>query len=160
MERLCKLLLKHRIPVYTSCVGNQLPGALPCVLSLNELSRRLLSETSDLLPASLPLKFLPLSSSPSSFSSYFRIQKGNFLLITLPLHISFYSCVMLFINCLLFMVLSLFLLYPTQTQRERSIYIVLQLYTLCGLNRWGKLFCCAFEDTENKAIKDSQVLMF
>lgn len=111
-------------------------------------------------PASLPLKFLPLSSSPSSFSSYFRIQKGNFLLITLPLHISFYSCVMLFINCLLFMVLSLFLLYPTQTQRERSIYIVLQLYTLCGLNRWGKLFCCAFEDTENKAIKDSQVLMF
>lgn len=54
-ELLCKPLSKHRILVYTSCVGNQLPRALPRVHTLNELSRRLLSETSDLL-----LKFLLL----------------------------------------------------------------------------------------------------
>lgn len=51
-ELLCKLLLKCRIPVYTLSVGNQLPGVLPRVLTLNELSPRLKSETSDLLPVS------------------------------------------------------------------------------------------------------------
>lgn len=133
MERLCKLLLKHRIPLYTSCVGNQLPGALPCVLSLNELSRRLLSETSDLLPPTKvpPIVFVPIF----IFLLFPHPKRELFIDYASSSHLFLFFCVMLFINCLLFMVLSLFLLYPTQTQRERSIYIVLQLYTLCGLNR-------------------------
>lgn len=35
-ESMCKLLFKHRICVYSSCGDNQLPGALPRVVSLNE----------------------------------------------------------------------------------------------------------------------------
>lgn len=92
-ELVCKLLLKHRIPVYNCCVGNRVPRAPPCVLTLNELSCWLLSENLR-PPPRLPLNFLLLSAFPVFIVLLFPhpTRETCLLSITLLL-VSFYAFV-------------------------------------------------------------------
>lgn len=104
--------------MHTSCVGNQLPRALPRVLTLNELSRRLLSETSNLLLVSHQSSSYCLLSRLHFPLSTFK--KGTcFLSITLLLTAPFCFCVLLCLNQQLFMLL-FFFLYPTHIQLSKK----------------------------------------
>ncbi len=73
-------------------------------------------------PTSLPLKFLLLSAFLSSFSSPFRIQKGNLFVIDYTSAcISFSAFVFCSaLNWLLFMLLLFFFLYPTHIRLSKG----------------------------------------
>lgn len=143
-ELLYKLLWKQRFPVYTSCVGNRLPRVLPRVPALNEPSRRLLSETFDLLPVShessihylLFCLYVPSLSASKTNTCLLSIK---LLLTSLP--ISFYSCVPLCSNltafyalvpCLLFFIAS-----HTRAQRSKT-EVSIWCFALFGVNNRRK----------------------